>query len=204
MGRTLSEITSVELAALAVFREKVLRNVALNRTIGRPRSKDGKPRKIARPNRTDEQEEADFWARVDLRSCDECWPWLGLTHPVNPYGQVRFKRKFGCAHPVAFSLFHGFRGVGFVCPKCDNFSCCNPLHLYLGTPKQNTEDAVSRGRMARGSRHGCSKLSDLQIREIRADPDWSSPGWLDRTARKLGVSKPLVSLIRRRLIWKHI
>ena len=29
---------------------------------------------------------------------------------------------------------------------CDNPACCNPQHLLLGTPKQNTADMIERGR----------------------------------------------------------
>lgn len=51
--------------------------------------------------------------------------------------------------------------------KCDNPSCINLEHLELGTPAQNSRDMVSRGRSARGMRHGMAKLSDEDVRQIR-------------------------------------
>jgi len=35
-----------------------------------------------------------------------------------------------------------------------NRRCCNPAHLKLGTPSQNTLDRHAKGRTARGDRHG--------------------------------------------------
>lgn len=34
--------------------------------------------------------------------------------------------------------------------KCDNKICVNPKHLYVGTPRDNSEDRLSRGRLRRG------------------------------------------------------
>lgn len=44
-----------------------------------------------------------------------------------------------------------FSGEIFVRHKCDNTRCCNPNHLEPGTPAQNVQDKVERGRAPRGS-----------------------------------------------------
>lgn len=200
---TLSEITSEELDRLEVFRERVLRNVELNRTIRELRKPGGK-RKMPKRNRTDLEHEADFWFRVHIRGLKECWNWKSLVHPVNPYGLLNFKGRMIASHRIAFLLFTGHPPTQFVCHKCDNFSCCNPLHLYDGTPKQNTQDAVSRGRMARGSHHGMAKLNESQVAGILNDPDYGSLGWLQKMATRYQVCKATICLIRRRKTWKCV
>ena len=55
-----------------------------------------------------------------------------------------------------------------VCHTCDNKSCINPDHLYIGTKKLNTKDMLDRCRQSDWSdRNGKrQKLSRKQIIEI--------------------------------------
>ena len=77
-----------------------------------------------------------------------CVKWLG-SQDKDGYGWIRCQghRK---AHRAAYSLFVGPIPPGLlVCHKCDNTSCVNPKHLFLGTVSDNLQDAISKGRIPR-------------------------------------------------------
>jgi len=93
---------------------------------------------------------------------DVCWPWNG-TMLSNGYGVVKHKRKPYKAHRASFIINKGEIPAGmYVCHSCDNPSCVNPNHLWLGTPKDNMHDKVAKDRQSKGSFHSESvKKSDL-------------------------------------------
>lgn len=85
---------------------------------------------------------APFWALVDRSDREGCWPWLGATSA----GRGRWKGTY--AYRWSWQLANG-RPVPeglFVCHHCDNPICVRPDHLYAGTAKDNSRDAVRRGR----------------------------------------------------------
>lgn len=51
---------------------------------------------------------------------------------------------------------------------CDRPVCVNPDHLEAGTHADNAADKVARGRQARGETHGCAKLTEAQVIDMRA------------------------------------
>lgn len=77
--------------------------------------------------------------------------------PINNlgYGVASRNGKGIGAHRKAWIEANGEIPNGlWVLHKCDNKRCVNVRHLYLGTHSDNTRDAVTRGRMATGNRHG--------------------------------------------------
>jgi hypothetical protein len=80
-----------------------------------------------------------------------CMVWTGcVTHCG--YGHVYIKRKVKKSHRVAYEAVYGVVEPPLCClHKCDVRRCCNPLHLYAGTNKQNTQDASRRGRLAKNT-----------------------------------------------------
>ncbi|OGY96462.1 MAG: hypothetical protein A2128_02690 [Candidatus Liptonbacteria bacterium GWC1_60_9] len=79
--------------------------------------------------------------------------------------------------------------------------------MFLGTQSDNLRDAMAKGRMrslltterVQGERNVKAKLTAADIIEIRR-----SPISQEKTARLYGVTQPLIGMIRRRLIWKHV
>ena len=151
---------------------------------------------------------------------DSCWLWTGGTR--SGYGQIGIgsaKTQVKIyAHRLAYFLEYGVDpGALFVCHSCDQRLCCNPKHLWLGTQKQNLEDAAAKGRMHRGEEHGLrkhpelvrrgeqcswSKLKNADVIEIRAlHADGMSRSDL---SRKFGVSQRTIGKIARRERWKHV
>lgn len=90
-----------------------------------------------------------FWARVDRsEGPGVCWPWTGaINKNRGGYGCLRRKKKTLWAHRYAWTLANGREpapGMN-ICHRCANPICCNPAHLYEGTPERNNRDVVDHG-----------------------------------------------------------
>jgi len=138
-----------------------------------------------------------FWTKVNKDSEDKCWNFTG-GNTNGGYGIFRGKG----AHRYSWELFHKTKiPYGkFVLHTCDNPSCVNPKHLYIGTQQDNINDRWRRNR------HKISKedrekitfshtlLTAKQIQKIRSLKGKSS---LRAVAKIFGVSTtPIFS------IWK--
>jgi len=139
-----------------------------------------------------------FWIKVDVRSENECWNWIGGLD-AKGYGCFYWNgdpQPTTRAHRRSWLLHNGPIPPGLcVCHRCDNPRCVNPNHLFLGTHADNAADKVSKGRQAR-------KLSDGDIRQIRLLRERGARH--RELARSFGVCETTVVKICRRERWGHV
>ena len=87
------------------------------------------------------------------------------------YGVVNFDGKSLLAHRIAFEIFKGVDPKGnCVCHTCDNPSCINVSHLFLGSQAENMADMKAKGRrknIGLGEKNGRAKLNLCKITEMR-------------------------------------
>lgn len=75
-------------------------------------------------------------------------------------------------------------------------------HLFLGTNKDNMQDAIAKGRMAKGESHGMAKLTEQDVSDILA----MLKNWVDGTsiARMYHVAQQTISYINTGKKWRHV
>lgn len=137
----------------------------------------------------------------------ECWRFTGghfyRKGRVQSYGAILWNGRVTGAHRVLWELTNGPVSDGLhVLHHCDHQWCVNPTHLYLGTHASNTRDAVARRRMTYGTAMWNHKLSDDDVRRIRALTETGMP--TERIGPLFGVSGRTVRLIRSGKRWAHV
>ncbi len=147
--------------------------------------------------------EERFWSRVAVTAdIERCWNWQGGVDR-DGYGRVYVNGKRTGSHRVAWFYVKGVWPTAHILHSCDNPSCVNPNHLREGTDQDNRNDAVSRGRQARGETNGNVKLTEAQVIEIRER--YADGGITYQSLGEMfGVRVASISRIVKRKYWRHI
>lgn len=157
---------------------------------------------------------ARFWSRVEVTGPGACWHWRA-SQGARGHGRYRFPEFETQASRIAWALAHGRPPAPDlqVLHTCDNPPCCNPAHLYEGTHADNMRDMAERGRSTRGRqrpagecvrgvRHGHARLSEDDVRRMRA---MSAGGVSYRElARLFNVTTSNVGMVVKRRTWRHV
>ncbi len=134
-----------------------------------------------------------------------CWFWTGYRTRQG-YGIIGVAgRKNEGAHRVSYRLFVGDIPLSLsVCHHCDNPSCVNPAHLFVGTNRDNVADRERKGRQfyrKLGAHNGRARLTSAQVVAIHDDPRKQ-----DDIALAFGVSQSTVHRIKAGAAggWRHL
>lgn len=178
---------------------------------------------------TDERRELSLmtrlWAKV-LPKPSGCWEWQG-SKDRNGYARISFRNYPHLVSRIILSkaLNRKLGRLELACHTCDNPSCCNPSHLFLGTHQDNSNDMVQKqrhgavirpeafktnglrmkGHLPRfeGEAHPQAKLTEDQVRAIRA-MYVPRKVTLKMVAAAFNVDFTTVHDIIRRKSWTHI
>ncbi|PFR93490.1 HNH endonuclease [Priestia megaterium] len=139
---------------------------------------------------------------IDENGCFIC-----TSHKPNKdgYRQIRINKQLYLMHRYIYMQCFGGIPAGMVIRhKCDNRSCINPEHLETGTPRDNHQDMVDRGRKVnvKGVEHGKVKLNEKQVYQILKRS--LEGGNMQRIAEEFSVDKSTVFKIKKGETWKHL
>jgi hypothetical protein len=151
-----------------------------------------------------------FWEKVIKGKKNECWNW----RTGKPYPHFRLSKTENIpAHRVSWILTYGPipRGKGYhgmcVCHSCDNPSCVNPHHLWLGSNSDNAKDKAFKGRTKfnprKGETHHKSKFTNKDVFKIRKL--YASGKYIQEDlAQKFGVKRRAIGRVIDGTRWGHL
>jgi hypothetical protein len=149
-----------------------------------------------------------FWPKVNISNDPNgCWEWLAGKFS-DGYGTFAVRVEDGSmvserAHRVSFEMHYGPIPDGMqVLHDCDNRPCVRPDHIYAGTHEDNMRDRDKRNRTSRGEQIGTSRLTELDVRQMRNRRIHGDS--YDELAIRFGVVPAYVRAVCAGRSWKHL
>ena len=140
-----------------------------------------------------------FESFYNIDQTTQCWNW-NRKKDKNGYGIFFLNGGAERAHRFSYKHYRKIDPLDLmVCHRCDNPSCVNPDHLFLGTCQDNLRDALQKGRFAIGDLNGRSKLTPEQVKELLQSPESGAS-----LAKKWGVNRSTINRIRRGEGWRNV
>ncbi len=141
-----------------------------------------------------------------VKKTENCWFWTGYKNRKGYGSFVSMGETL--AHRFSYLLYKGQIPENMqVCHHCDNPSCVNPEHLWVGTNSENQIDCVKKGRAYRnspkGENNGISKLTDNDVREIRRLRKINKTKY-GVLAKKFNISESNIFYILSKRTWSHV
>lgn len=159
----------------------------------------------------DQATQQRFLSKVNVCSEDECWEWTAFLDKRG-YGHFWYNGRMIHAPRISWWLYKGEFPHGlFVCHVCDNPSCVNPRHLFVGTNRDNVMDCISKGRhtfqtqpetLESGRGHN-KVLTEELVSQIRATCA-AGESTLYEWSKRLGINERTVAAAAHGDTWKYV
>jgi len=160
-------------------------------------------------------EQQKFFYLIQKSKINEfgCIEWLG-GKDKNGYGHTIFtpiksNRKTWKTHRLMWYLINGEIPKGMIiCHKCDNPSCINLNHLFLGTHKENSKDRDKKNRGyfhkidQNGEKNRHAFLTEKNVYEIRELLKQNHTQ--SYIAKIFNVSQTTISKLKLKKRWQHL
>lgn len=138
-----------------------------------------------------------FWDKVIIGKPNECWKWTAGVDK-DGYGRFQLNGSSFRATRISYTIKDKDPKELCVCHSCDNPSCVNPDHLWIGTMQDDMDDCVKKDRQAKGEEQGSSKLTVEQVRKIIKSNELH-----EILARRYGVARGTITRIKTGKSWRH-
>jgi hypothetical protein len=145
-------------------------------------------------------DQAYLYSKSSVDAVTGCINWQGKKNHAG-YGRTTYQGRFTLVHRVSWAVGNAQEmPVGLcVLHRCDNPSCINVDHLFVGTQEDNMKDMASKGRSCFGEKHYGARLTEAAVQLIKADTRSHS-----QIAQDHGVTREAISRIFQGRNWHHV